>query len=606
MTKPFFMNRKTLLQALALIACILSSITALADEPVVVYNAGDKTLTFYYESRPSGHMGTAYYDLNSGSDAPDWYYDDICESVTRVVFDWSFAKAEPTTTYGWFLNMKNLQSVTGMKYLKTSAVTNMAYMFYGCESLTDIDLSYFNTAGVTSMYGMFYGCRNLSSIDLSQFNTASVTNMGSMFRNCGSLQGIDLSSFDTHQVTKTSYMFAQCGDITTIFVGNGWSMAGNSISTGMFVDCVNLVGGVGTTYDPGHTDAAYAHVDLGSSNPGYLTGVDTDWTKGYAVYTPSDSTITFYCDNLHAYREGKTFDLNSSTETPAWIADGTGSNVAHVAFDASFIAARPTSTFKWFYNMKNLYSIKDLIFLNTSHATNMAGMFRNCEKLTSLDLSGLYTDNVIEMTYMFAGCKQLKSLDLRYLVNPVLADMTGMFDGCSQLTDLNLEGFTTSKVTVMDGVFNGCASLNSLDLSSFNTISVTEMQGMFNGCVNLVTINVSDKWTTDAVIYSLNMFDECFSLVGGMGTTYDANHVDAAYAHIDGGMSSPGYFTGEQAFIRGDVNGDGNVNISDVSALIDMVLTRDGFTPCADTNFDGSVNISDVSMLIDYILSGQW
>ena len=56
----------------------------------------------------------------------------------------------------------------------------------------------------------------------------------------------------------------------------------------------------------------------------------------------------------------------------------------------------------------------------------------------------------------------------------------------------------------------------------------------------------------------------------------------------------------------GDVNCDGGVNISDVTALIDHLL---GDTPtsfdidAADVNRDGGVNISDVTTLIDMLLS---
>ena len=63
------------------------------------------------------------------------------------------------------------------------------------------------------------------------------------------------------------------------------------------------------------------------------------------------------------------------------------------------------------------------------------------------------------------------------------------------------------------------------------------------------------------------------------------------------------------AATRGDVNGDGSVNISDVTALIDYLLsgTVSGINlGGADCNSDGSVNISDVTALIDYLLSGHW
>ena len=55
--------------------------------------------------------------------------------------------------------------------------------------------------------------------------------------------------------------------------------------------------------------------------------------------------------------------------------------------------------------------------------------------------------------------------------------------------------------------------------------------------------------------------------------------------------------------IVGDVNGDGRVNVSDVTTLINMIL---GLTPMdetrADVNGDGRVNVSDVTALINIIL----
>ena len=59
----------------------------------------------------------------------------------------------------------------------------------------------------------------------------------------------------------------------------------------------------------------------------------------------------------------------------------------------------------------------------------------------------------------------------------------------------------------------------------------------------------------------------------------------------------------------GDVNCDGYVNISDVTKLIDYLLSSnpEGLSvDNADTNRDGNVNISDVTCLIDYLLSGFW
>ena len=58
--------------------------------------------------------------------------------------------------------------------------------------------------------------------------------------------------------------------------------------------------------------------------------------------------------------------------------------------------------------------------------------------------------------------------------------------------------------------------------------------------------------------------------------------------------------------IRGDVDRDGNVNIADVTALIDYLLSGQTAPATADCDKDGNVNIADVTCLIDFLLSGSW
>jgi hypothetical protein len=53
----------------------------------------------------------------------------------------------------------------------------------------------------------------------------------------------------------------------------------------------------------------------------------------------------------------------------------------------------------------------------------------------------------------------------------------------------------------------------------------------------------------------------------------------------------------------GDVNGDGEITIADVNALIDMILTS-GDELSGDVNNDGEITIADVNALIDIILNG--
>lgn len=57
------------------------------------------------------------------------------------------------------------------------------------------------------------------------------------------------------------------------------------------------------------------------------------------------------------------------------------------------------------------------------------------------------------------------------------------------------------------------------------------------------------------------------------------------------------------AALRGDVNGDGEVTIADVNAIINRILTGSGSAAC-DVNGDDEIGIADVNVVIDIILGG--
>ena len=211
-----------------LLITLMSAIGANAAEAYACYTSSNTTLTFYYDRYKALRLNT--YDLNTDYNDPGWESDGTSGNVTKVVFDSSFADARPTSTFSWFYNMKDLESITGLSYLNTSEVTNMAWMFGYCKKLT--------------------------SLDLGSFNTTKVTDMDYMFNGCTSLQ--------------------------TIYAGSGWRTNTVSSSLSMFSDCSSLKGGRGTTWNSSNpTDKTYAHIDGGTSNPGYFTykkpsGIATD------------------------------------------------------------------------------------------------------------------------------------------------------------------------------------------------------------------------------------------------------------------------------------------------------------------------------------------
>ena len=195
----------------------------------------------------------------------------------------------------------------------TSKVTSMGSMFQLSQATT-LDLSNFNTTNVTNMSWMFYYSK-ATTLDVSNFDTSKVTNMGSMFVNSKATT-LDLSNFNTSNVTNMSYMFNTSTNLKTIYVGDKFNTNNVTSSANMFTDSTKLVGGAGTKYDSTKIDKAYAHIDGGTSNPGYFTDIaDKDIPAPNSFATDSWKTIikAVRNNNISKYNVGdtKTVDLGT-------------------------------------------------------------------------------------------------------------------------------------------------------------------------------------------------------------------------------------------------------------------------------------------------------
>ena len=316
----------------------------------------------------------------------------------------------------------------------------------------------------------------------------------------------------------------------------------------------------------------------------------------YAVY--SNGTLTFKYGEKPT-NETFCFDAADTFFSPQWH-ELNSSSIYTVIFDSSFSSARPKSCAKWFCDMENLKTIKNIEHLNTSNVKDMSYMFYGCKSLTNLDVSGFNTSNVNDMSWMFYWCKGLTSLDVSGFNTSNVTNMTGMFYLCSALTgSLDVSGFNTSNVTTMKEMFNycksltnldvsgfntsnvrdmcrmfsDCDSLTSLDVSGFNTSNVTNMKEMFRGCNKLATIYCNDSWKSTGAD-GTDMFRDCGSLKGKI--PYTSDKWDINYA-----TPETGYFTYTKydLTISGtDVTGENRKDLSAASALIKGTVSYDPST----------------------------
>jgi surface protein len=474
---------------------------------LIAYHGSETTYTVPAEAAIDGEeyphpiifgIGSSNYDaqVNLGT-------------ITSLSFEpgVSFPEDSSHLFYGSQLTSLNLTGV-----VDTNRITDMSYMFSGCSSLTDLDLtgfdtssciymgidsrndsgmftgcsalesldlSKFDTSNVDSMCEMFSGCSSLTSLDLSNFNTSSCYSMGDyningvgMFSNCSSLKSITFSSgFDTSNVGDMSYMFYGCSALTNLNL----SSFNTSNVTGMysmFMECTSLASiTFGAKFDTSIVTDMSSMFDTCSSLTSLdLSNFDTSSvTEMYCMFSD--------CSSL------KSLDLssfNTSNVTNMGCGYGAGSGM--------------------FYGCSSLTNITFGAKFNTSNVTDMSSMFPGCSALTSLDLSKFNTSNVTTMEYMFQSCSSLASLDLSNFDTSKVGDMYGMFNGCSALTSLDLSKLNTSHVWNMNGMFGGCSSLTSLNLSTFDTSKVTNMGGMFFGCTSLQNIKMPNTMNAESDI----------------------------------------------------------------------------------------------------------
>ena len=332
-----------LLMLLFLPAGMVAQTEASSSKYIATYESSTQTLTFKEyagETLPENSawvedkmtVATINQNLRNGT-------------IVHIVFDKSFSTYTPTTLYGFFMDLRKLETITGLEYLNTEKVTDMSYMFNNCSKLTSLDVSKFNTANVTNMSYMFFACSKLTSLDVTNFNTENVKNMVRMFHNCSALTSLDVTKFNTGNVTNMRYMFCACSALTSLDV---------------------------TKFNTGNvTDMGYMFY-----NCSILTSLDV--TKFNTAKVTDMSYMFLNCSKLTSLDVTK------------------------------FNTEKVTNMNRMFYNCSKLTSL-DVTNFNTENVTNMSYMFSSCSALTTIYASDEFvTTNVETGSNMFFNCIKLK------------------------------------------------------------------------------------------------------------------------------------------------------------------------------------------------------
>lgn len=183
------------------------------------------------------------------------------------------------------------------------------------------------------------------------------------------------------------------------------------------------------------------------------------------------------------------------------------------------------------------------------------------------------------------------------------------------------DGYNSKTITgTITAVSEGTAYIYAKTLSGLSDVCVVTVKS--NGPTSIYTtpasldLKVGDQYMVKANIkgsggtYSWTTTDASVATVSGSGLSAIVTAVGAGKAKVyvtaNNGLQAYSWVTVTNPILKGDVNGDGVVNVSDVTDLVDYILNGVGSSlvvEACDINDDNVVNVSDITEIVNIILS---
>ena len=154
----------------------------------------------------------------------------------------------------------------------------------------------------------------------------------------------------------------------------------------------------------------------------------------------------------------------------------------------------------------------------------------------------------------FEGCTGLTSISIPYCITEISANV---FEGCTGLTSLTIPKLVTK---IGEGAFKDCTGLTSVTIPN----SVTNISGKaFEGCTRLARVFSFNPEPPVIAEDTFSSYDACIFVPKGCVSKYKEAEYWKNFKSI------------KETYVENiDINGDGIIDMGDVTSLISMILDQ--------------------------------